>query len=636
MIKKIIFFMILIALVFFIQGNTIFEAASIGDIKAVEKMLLENPKLLHSVNDAGWTPLHAAVSKGRLDVVQLLLKKGAEVNRPENTYRLTPLHIAARGGQIEIAQVLLENGADLEARENDNETAIYYAAVGGGLDMVKFLVAKGANVLDKESKVGVPPVFYAATRNKGNAEIVKYMLSLGADLKWKGDKNWTMLHEAAWEGKIEVIQLLVDSGIPADAKTDFGRTPLHNACLHGNIEAVKALIEKGADVNYKSSDEDFWPLFLAVKRGYKDIAALLLASGADVEIKTRDKNRTALHIAAIYGYAGIVDLLLANGAEPNVKDYKDKTPLYYAGRYSHKKAATLLIGKGANKEDLVRDFDSAEFLKKEIAEGNAFIWYTGHSGWVVKTRNHLLIFDYWKQGALPDTPSMANGTIAVKEIAGLKTTVFSSHSHGDHYMPTIFEWKKEMPDIAYIMGFKPKDQDGYTYLEPRQEKKLDGMKITTILSNDSGLGFYVEVDGVGIYHPGDHANRKRDFSGPFKEEIDFLAEKGFKPDIMFAPVSGCGFGDLEAVKQGVYYTIKKLSPRTVFPMHAGGGEERYAAFAREAQKEGFDVPFCCAENSGDVFFVGQKGIKGALKAEAKENHGDKEKPCAKKEAKGCK
>ncbi|MCI0470333.1 MAG: ankyrin repeat domain-containing protein, partial [Candidatus Aminicenantes bacterium] len=91
MIKKIIFFMILIALVFFIQGNTIFEAASIGDIKAVEKMLLENPKLLHSVNDAGWTPLHAAVSKGRLDVVQLLLKKGAEVNRPENTYRLTPL-----------------------------------------------------------------------------------------------------------------------------------------------------------------------------------------------------------------------------------------------------------------------------------------------------------------------------------------------------------------------------------------------------------------------------------------------------------------------------------------------------------------------------------------------------------------
>ena len=57
---------------------------------------------------------------------------------------------------------------------------------------------------------------------------------------------------------------------------------------------------------------------------------------------------------------------------------------------------------------------------------------------------------------------------------------------------------------------------------------------------------------------GDHANRKQDFSGPFKKEIDFLATAGLKPDIFFAPVSGCGFGDLEGVKKGVYYTIKKL------------------------------------------------------------------------------
>jgi hypothetical protein len=186
-------------------------------------------------------------------------------------------------------------------------------------------------------------------------------------------------------------------------------------------------------------------------------------------------------------------------------------------------------------------------------------------------------------------------------------------------MPEIFTWRKTLPKITYIMGFKPENAEGYTLLPNREKKELNGLEITAIESNDSGQGYFVKVDGVSIFHPGDHANRQRDFSGPFKKEIDFLADLGLKADILFAPVSGCGFGDIVAVKKGVLYTIDRLAARSVFPMHAAGGEVRYRDFAREAKAAGYAVPFCLADFSGDHFIVTPTGIQGAFA---------KEKPCA--------
>ena len=131
------------------------------------------------------------------------------------------------------------------------------------------------------------------------------------------------------------------------------------------------------------------------------------------------------------------------------------------------------------------------------------------------------------------------------------------------------------------------------------------------------------MDGVTIFHPGDHANRQRDFSGPFKKEIDFLADLGLKADILFAPVSGCGFGDIVAVKKGVFYTIDRLSARSVFPMHAGGGEVRYREFAKEAKTPATMSRSACAEFSGDHFIVTPvTAVSGACDKKAPRNCGN--------------
>jgi L-ascorbate metabolism protein UlaG (beta-lactamase superfamily) len=221
----------------------------------------------------------------------------------------------------------------------------------------------------------------------------------------------------------------------------------------------------------------------------------------------------------------------------------------------------------------------------------------------VRTANHFLVFDYYKPDPAPDQPAMTNGWIVPAEIQDLPMTVFISHSHADHYSPVVFDWKKEIKDITFIAGFAPEGKDGYTLLPEHEKKAMNGMEIIPIKSNDSGQGYFVRVDGVTIFHPGDHANRQRDLSGPFMKEIDFLADQGLKADILFVPVSGCGFGDIVSVKKGDFYTMDRLAARHVFPMHAQGNPLQYQKFAKEARERGYDNAIHCAEFPGDCFAV---------------------------------
>jgi ankyrin repeat protein/L-ascorbate metabolism protein UlaG (beta-lactamase superfamily) len=582
------------------------------------------------------TGVHKAVFTGDVAKVKVFLKKDAKLINADGEHGKKPLHWAAHGGHLEVAKYLIARGAAVDSKNEADETPLHYAAAHGHLDVAKLLVSKGA-ALNTKSKHGTP-VSYAAGWN--HPDILKFLIARGADVTFTEENGFTILHHCAWRSSKEIIEVLISKGIPADAKTDFGRTPLQIAAMGGNLEAAKVLIAKGADVNHKG-DEDWPPLYLAVKRGHKNMVPLLLESGASVDVKQEKSQQTPLHLAALQGYGEIAAMLLDKGADPNAKDNKGHTSLYYACRYGNKKAAKILISKGAEwgedakKEKMKKNFGFSPLLQKEFKPGSALTWYLGHSGWAIKTSNHLLVFDYFKGTTLPDTPLLVNGNINPEEIKDLNVTVFVSHSHGDHYTPAVFDWKKDVKDITYVMGFKPKKQSGYIYMGPRETKAINGMEITTIESNDSGVAFFVKADGVGIFHSGDHANRKQDFSGPFKKEIEFLADKGLKPDIFFAPVSGCGFGDLEAVKKGVFYTLKKLSPNVMVPMHAGGGEERYIKFAKETKKAGFDTLVCCPGHNGDWFFVNQGSVKKAMAYVFNKGENKKKKTCkGKKEVKG--
>ncbi len=583
---KTLLFILLLLLVVSVRCAEIHEAALNGDMAKIRELLAAEPSLIDA--------------KGRNEK--------------------TPLHWAVQGGQLAVAKYLLAKGASVNELNIQKETALVYAAEGGHLDLAKMLIARGADI-NVRTVLRAAPIHYALWADK--TDMVKLLLKKGADFKWDRGTGFTLLHEAANHQSLETVELLIKKGLGVNVKSNFGATPLHYAALHGTPEIVSLLIKKGADINAVSQN-GWWPLGLAVKRGHLEIVSRLLAAGADANRQDEQSRLTPLHMAAIKGYGKICTLLIEKGADINAKGPGCKTPAYYGARYGHKSICLMLKEKGAT---LAEKPAAKDWLSEPLAAGQAVVWHLGHSGWAIKTQKHLLIFDYWKNSALPDEPGLANGTINPQELREMAVTVFASHAHSDHFMPEIFAWKKSIPKITYIMGFKAENAEGFIQLANREKKELNGLDIIPIESNDSGQGYFVKVDGVSIFHPGDHANRQRDFSGPFKKEIDFLADQGLKVDILFAPVSGCGFGDIVAVKKGIYYTIDRLSARAVFPMHAQGNPIKYMEFAREAKNAGYDAPFCPAGYDGDHFVVTPTSVSSAFDQEAPGKKSEKKQCC---------
>ena len=64
---------------------------------------------------------------------------------------------------------------------------------------------------------------------------------------------------------------------------------------------------------------------------------------------------------------------------------------------------------------------------QELADGEAQIWYLGHSGWAIQTKSRFLVFDYTVESEPAEPRSLANGHIDPQEIEDLSVVVFVSH-----------------------------------------------------------------------------------------------------------------------------------------------------------------------------------------------------------------
>ncbi len=554
--------------------------------------------------------IHIAAAAGDLAGVKNLLAGDATLITAEdqNSTRDLPLHSAATTGQLEVIQYLVESGATVDAFDSDNSTPLHVAAVRGHPACVEYLIGQGADLAFQDNN-GAWSMTFALSG--GNEEVVAILIKAGAPLDLETANGITVLHYAAMRGMTETVVALIAGGADVNLVDNWERTPLLMAAGRGDAVVVQALIDAGADPDYTNVFGES-PLLMAAREGKADNLGILIAAGARLDIREARCGRTALHLAAMSGYGDCVEALTQAGASLKARDQHGLNPLDMAQGYGHKTSAKIMTAQGAAQgEDpspcpsesgclaVCKDDPAAEGIT--LAEGESRLWYLGHSGYAVQTTNNLLVFDYFPGGRGPDEPALCNGFINPTEIAGMNVTVFVSHEHADHFTPEIFEWAADVPNIRYVMGCAAETDQPYDLMEPRQVRDFDGIKVRTIESNDSGVAFFVEVDGISIYHAGDHANRQRDFSGPYCAEIDWLGEVGARPDVALMPVSGCGFGDQEAVRMGVNYALDKLQPKVFIPVHALNSEYRYEEFIGRCRNEFPGIRMVAPSHRGDHY-----------------------------------
>ncbi|MHB0987445.1 MAG: ankyrin repeat domain-containing protein [Bellilinea sp.] len=156
----------------------LFEAAAVGELETVRRIVAAQPELVNAVAPDGFQPLGLAAFFGHLDVAEFLIDAGAAVDSPShNPLKVMPLHSAAAGNRVEIARLLIDRGAPVNARQAEDFTPLHSAAQNGSLEIIQALLAAGAevNVRDGEGKT---PLAFALAENHQQA--VELLLENGA------------------------------------------------------------------------------------------------------------------------------------------------------------------------------------------------------------------------------------------------------------------------------------------------------------------------------------------------------------------------------------------------------------------------------------------------------------------------
>ncbi len=626
------------------ENSTPFHHAAISGSKEIIDILLENEVDVNFQDDNGNSALLFALMYRQPEIAEYLIEKGADV-KVRNNREWTTLQAATIGGNLEMVKILIENNANPNTPIADGIVPLHSATSFGHTEIVSCLIEHGANV-NAKALSGETPLFWAANPNTYDA--AKILIENGADVNSKNNFNQTPMHNVAARGTAtNVIELFLENGADINALSLDGRspltfaafsrdpdgmskflimngadvnpdpcsdkactcgpnfhTPLHAAARRGGLAMTKNLVSNGAKINVYDNN-GIAPLHFAIENGNEELVAYLIENGAFLNIKEKIQGSSELHQAVAMGDGDMVDLLIEKGSDVNAVDKCMQTPLDYACRYKHMDIAYNILASGADDSKIKDYINATDPLNETLEAGEASVFFLGHSAWAVKTQNHLLIFDYSVQNwfAKPDDSCFASGYIIPEEIKDQNVTVFSTHSHGDHYDPRIFNWAKTVDDINYVLCWEALDRnpEEYTLIPVHGEKKLDNMNVYVHYSTDLGGGYLIEVDGLTILHMGDHANGEDDLMEAFSDEIDMIADKNVNIDILFGGIRGCSLGQPEQVKQGIYYTVEKLQPKLFVPMHSGAHTCEYKLFAEQAKRDGIDQEMKCVFHKGDHF-----------------------------------
>ncbi|KAM3446381.1 hypothetical protein MY3296_009735 [Beauveria thailandica] len=245
--------------------------------------------------------------------VRLLLAYGACVTDKDRRGN-TPLHFAAFGSNSHIFRLYMDHlppysqdpSVWVDMKNDKGETLLHWAAAGKSLDVMRFLIERGANVNSLSDNSWSPLMCALAptlkygrsgAHNQKAVRAAKILLRHGADPCVQTSEFWTPLHCLAQHeddddrGEIAAMakHLIQNGGRSVATRATLPRGRCSGAIgLWGSLvpETIQA---DGDDVVVRLG----MPLHWAVAHGAVSVAAALVASNADSEAMDGDGNRPA-------------------------------------------------------------------------------------------------------------------------------------------------------------------------------------------------------------------------------------------------------------------------------------------------------------------------------------------------------
>ena len=316
---------------------------------------------------------------------------------------------AGRGDLGTVRQLLDDKPTWIHIVGSHGRTMLWEAAYRGKLEMVQFLLERGADInlpgcYHIQHRLEITP--YCVARYEGRDSVADYLLEQGATID---------IHTTAYLGDYDAVQAHLDSDpsisnkgylqavmLPAGKPHTFEHreaawaTPLCYAIRGGNPSIVELLISRGSTIAPYS--ERF--LDYAISGNRIEIATLLLENGADPNKAPRilDDGSEMSELLKSYGvppkdinaqgdmgwpmlvyvcrgdnreHPDKILRLLELGADIDVRNYKGKTALHCAAKAGFLTVIDLLIEKGATIDAPDNNGETALFeaIRSTIKDG---------------------------------------------------------------------------------------------------------------------------------------------------------------------------------------------------------------------------------------------------------------------------
>ena len=195
-----------------------------------------------AVTDALFPALYAR----DLPRLRALIAEGADVNAVDKNGH-TPAFLAVSLEDVKFVAVLRDAGANLLAWSSYGQSALICAAAEGPVEVVKMILAAGADPNEQERLFGMTPLHLAALRN--HAAVLTLLLRAGGCTSLRDDDGRTALMCAAGSGSVDAARVLLPSCSVSD-RSEALRVATKNASLR----MAKLLLAAGADPLEKDPD----------------------------------------------------------------------------------------------------------------------------------------------------------------------------------------------------------------------------------------------------------------------------------------------------------------------------------------------------------------------------------------------
>jgi len=300
----------------------VLAAAKLGMMDVLERLVRDEPALVHARGGDGQTPLHVAQT---IDVAAWLLDHGADIDARDVDHESTPAQYMIRDRQ-EVARYLVSRScsSDILMAAALGDLALVRRHLEADPRCIRMFVADewfpkrdpragGCIYIWTLGQLATP---HSVAREFGHDEVFRFLMDhtpeelklalacdLGDDATFRqllearprlaeslSAEDTKHLVRAAQSNNTNAVRLMLAAGWPVVVRGEHGGTPLHWAAWHGNVAMVREIVRYNPPLDLRGDDHDLPALGWALhgsehgwhrKTGdYPGVVDALLSAGA--------------------------------------------------------------------------------------------------------------------------------------------------------------------------------------------------------------------------------------------------------------------------------------------------------------------------------------------------------------------